>query len=116
MTFGAPSHRIGSRLVVAIRILEVDAKCTVSTFLSTFADPETCTSETHFIKCPGRLSLENLKMMHPGLQSGGPRRDKREVSPPIASMLCSIPVYIPVCNDVLGYMFWTRKKAAIFLF
>ena len=27
-------------------------------------DPETCTSETHFIKCSGRLALGNLKTMH----------------------------------------------------
>ena len=44
-------------------------------------------------------------MVHPGLLSGGPRRNKREVSPPIASMLFSIPFHVPVRNDVLGYTF-----------
>ena len=66
MTFGAPSHRIESQLVAAARILEVDAEFIhlPNTFLLSFADPETCTSETHFIKCSGRLALGNLKMVH----------------------------------------------------
>ncbi|KAF8264762.1 DUF1212-domain-containing protein [Lactarius quietus] len=66
MTFGAPSHRIESQLVAAARILEVDAEFIhlPNIFLLSFADPETCTSETHFIKCSGRLALGNLKMIH----------------------------------------------------
>ncbi|KAI0301187.1 DUF1212-domain-containing protein [Multifurca ochricompacta] len=66
MTFGAPSHRIESQLVAAARILEVDAEFIhlPNIFLLSFADPETCTSETHFIKCSGRLALGNLKMVH----------------------------------------------------
>ena len=66
MMFGAPSHRIESQLVAAARILEVDAEFIhlPNTFLLSFADPETCTSETHFIKCSGRLALGNLKMVH----------------------------------------------------
>ncbi|KAF8476630.1 hypothetical protein DFH94DRAFT_100992 [Russula ochroleuca] len=32
--------------------------------LLSFADPETRTSEAHFIKCSCRLAPENLKMMH----------------------------------------------------
>jgi hypothetical protein len=66
MTFGAPSHRIESQLVAAARILEVDAELIhlPNIFLLSFADPETRTSETHFIKCSGRLALGNLKMVH----------------------------------------------------
>ncbi len=66
MTFGAPSHRIESQLIAAARILEVDAEFIhlPNIFLLSFADPETCTSETHFIKCSGRLALGNLKMVH----------------------------------------------------
>ena len=66
MTFGAPSHRIESQLVATARILEVDAEFIhlPNIFLLSFADPETCTSETHFIKCSGRLALGNLKMVH----------------------------------------------------
>ncbi|KAI9508342.1 hypothetical protein F5148DRAFT_1356167 [Russula earlei] len=66
MTFGAPSHRIESQLVAAARILEVDAEFIhlPNTFLVSFADPDTSTSETHFIKCSGRLALGNLKMVH----------------------------------------------------
>jgi uncharacterized membrane protein YjjP (DUF1212 family) len=66
MTFGAPSHRIESQLVAAARILEVDAEFIhlPNIFLLSFADPETSTSETHFIKCSGHLALGNLKMVH----------------------------------------------------
>ena len=66
MTFGAPSHRIESQLVATARILEVDAEFIhlPNIFLLSFADPETCTSETHFIKCSGRLALGNLKTVH----------------------------------------------------
>ncbi|KAI0269942.1 hypothetical protein BC834DRAFT_819968 [Gloeopeniophorella convolvens] len=66
MTFGAPSHRIESQLVAAARILEVDAEFIhlPNIFLLSFVDPETSTSETHFIKCSGRLALGNLKAVH----------------------------------------------------
>jgi Putative threonine/serine exporter len=65
MTFGAPSHRIESQLVAVARILEVDAEFIhlPNIFLLSFADPETCTSETHFIKCSGRLA-QNLNEVH----------------------------------------------------
>lgn len=53
-------------------------------------------------------------MAHLGLQSGGPRRNLREVSPPIVSMLCSTSFHIPVRDDVLEYTLWTQEKAAIF--
>jgi uncharacterized membrane protein YjjP (DUF1212 family) len=64
MTFGAPSHRIESQLVAAARILEVNAKFVrlPNTFLLSFADLETCTSKTRFIKSSGRLALSNPKM------------------------------------------------------
>ncbi len=66
MTFGAPSHRIEAQLVAAARILEVDAEFVhlPNTFLLSFVDPETSTSETHFIKCSGRIALGHLKTIH----------------------------------------------------
>lgn len=66
MTFGAPSHRIESQLVAAARILEVEAEFIhlPGMIISSFGDQELGTSETHFIKCGGRLSLGALHKVH----------------------------------------------------
>ncbi|KAI0029733.1 DUF1212-domain-containing protein [Vararia minispora EC-137] len=66
MTYGAPSHRIESQLVAAARILEIDAEFIhlPNIILVCFGDPETKTSETHFIKCGGRLALGALHKVH----------------------------------------------------
>jgi uncharacterized membrane protein YjjP (DUF1212 family) len=66
MTFGAPSHRIESQLVAAARILEVEAEFIhlPSVIICSFGDQETSTSETHFIKCSGRLALGSLHKVH----------------------------------------------------
>jgi uncharacterized membrane protein YjjP (DUF1212 family) len=66
MTFGAPSHRIESQLVAAARILEVDAEFIhlPGVIICSFGDEGTKTSETHFVKCSGRLSLGNLHKVH----------------------------------------------------
>ena len=66
MEFGAPSHRIESQLVAAARILEVDAEFIhlPNLIIVCFGDPETKTSETHFLRCSGRLALGNLHKVH----------------------------------------------------
>ncbi|THV08405.1 DUF1212-domain-containing protein [Dendrothele bispora CBS 962.96] len=66
MTFGAPSHRIESQLKAAARILEVQAEFIhlPGVIISSFGDQELGCSETHFIKCSGRLSLGNLHKVH----------------------------------------------------
>ncbi|KAI0921250.1 hypothetical protein AcW2_006282 [Taiwanofungus camphoratus] len=66
MTFGAPSHRIESQLVSAARILEVDAEFIhiPGVIICSFGDQETRTSETHFVKCSGRLALGSLHEVH----------------------------------------------------
>ncbi|EJF61275.1 hypothetical protein DICSQDRAFT_61293 [Dichomitus squalens LYAD-421 SS1] len=66
MTFGAPSHRIESQLLSASRILEVDAEFIhiPGVIICSFGDLETKTSEMHFIKCGGRLSLGSLHEVH----------------------------------------------------
>ncbi|KII94863.1 hypothetical protein PLICRDRAFT_97757 [Plicaturopsis crispa FD-325 SS-3] len=66
MTFGAPSHRVESQLVAAARIIEVDAEFIhlPGVIICSFGDPETKTSETHFVKCGGRLALGNLHKLH----------------------------------------------------
>lgn len=66
MTFGAPSHRIESQLVAAARILEVEAEFIhlPGIIISSFGDQDLGCSETHFIKCGGRLSLGALHKVH----------------------------------------------------
>ncbi|KAK7470495.1 pheromone-regulated protein prm10 [Stygiomarasmius scandens] len=66
MTFGAPSHRIESQLKAAARILEVQAEFIhlPGVIISSFGDQELGCSETHFIKCSGRLSLGALHKVH----------------------------------------------------
>jgi uncharacterized membrane protein YjjP (DUF1212 family) len=66
MKFGAPSHRIESQLVAAARILEVEAEFIhlPNIIICSFGDQETGTSETHFIKCGGRLALGSLHKIH----------------------------------------------------
>lgn len=66
MTFGAPSHRIESQLLSAARILELDAEFIhiPGVIICSFGDHETKTSETHFVKCGGRLALGCLHRVH----------------------------------------------------
>ncbi|PSS34048.1 hypothetical protein PHLCEN_2v1952 [Hermanssonia centrifuga] len=66
LIFGAPSHRIESQLLSAARILEVDAEFThmPGLIIASFGDEETKTSQMHFSKCGGRLSLGNLHKLH----------------------------------------------------
>ncbi|KAJ6486387.1 DUF1212-domain-containing protein [Mycena vitilis] len=66
MTFGAPSHRIESQLIAAARILEVEAEFIhlPGVIICSFGDQELGCSETHFIKCGGRLSLGALHDVH----------------------------------------------------
>ena len=66
LTFGAPSHRLESQLLSAARILEVDAEFThmPGLIIASFGDEETKTSQMHFVKCGGRLSLGNLHKLH----------------------------------------------------
>ena len=66
MTFGAPSHRIESQLIAAGRILEVEAEIIhlPSVIICSFGDQELGCSETHFVRCGGRLSLGALHKVH----------------------------------------------------
>jgi uncharacterized membrane protein YjjP (DUF1212 family) len=66
MTFGAPSHRIESQLVAAARILEVEAEFIhlPNVIICSFGDQDLGCSETHFVKCGGRLSLGALHKVH----------------------------------------------------
>ncbi|GJE96217.1 threonine/serine exporter family protein [Phanerochaete sordida] len=66
LSFGAPSHRMESQLLSAARILEVDAEFThmPGLIIASFGDEETKTSQMHFAKCGGRLSLGNIHRLH----------------------------------------------------
>lgn len=66
MTFGAPSHRIEAQLLSAARILEIDGEFIhiPGVIICSFGDQDTRTSETHFVKCGGRLSLGSLHEVH----------------------------------------------------
>ena len=66
MTFGAPSHRIEAQLVSAARILEIHGEFVhiPGVIICSFGDQDTKTSETHFVKCGGRLHLGSLHRVH----------------------------------------------------
>ncbi|KJA30161.1 hypothetical protein HYPSUDRAFT_61000 [Hypholoma sublateritium FD-334 SS-4] len=66
MSFGAPSHRIESQLVAAARIIEVEAEFIhlPGVIICSYGDQELGCSETHFVKCGGRLSLGSLHKVH----------------------------------------------------
>ncbi|KNZ81564.1 hypothetical protein J132_00530 [Termitomyces sp. J132] len=66
MIFGAPSHRIESQLIAAARILEIEAEFIhlPGVIICSFGDQELGCSETHFVKCSGRLSLGALHKVH----------------------------------------------------
>lgn len=66
MTFGAPSHRIESQLMAAARILEVEAEFIYlpGMIICSFGEQDLGSSETHFVKCNGRLSLGALHKVH----------------------------------------------------
>jgi len=66
MTFGAPSHRIESQLMAAARILEIEAEFIhlPGMIICSFGEQDLGSSETHFVKCGGRLSLGALHKVH----------------------------------------------------
>ncbi|KAI0035149.1 DUF1212-domain-containing protein [Vararia minispora EC-137] len=66
ISYGAPSHRIESQLVSTTRILEVDAQFVYlpGLILASFGDPETHSTETHVVKCNGKLNLGSLRDVH----------------------------------------------------
>lgn len=66
MKFGAPSHRIEAQLVAAAKALDVEADFVLfpNVVVCSFVDDETKTSETHFVKASGRISLSYLQRVH----------------------------------------------------
>lgn len=66
MAFGSPSHRIEAQLLACSKILEVDAEFVhiPGIIICSFGDPNSKTSETHFVKVNGGLALGNLHKVH----------------------------------------------------
>lgn len=66
MLYGAPSHRIESQLSATALILTIDAQFIhlPSLVIASFGDPDTRTSETHFLKSSGGLDLGKLHQVH----------------------------------------------------
>lgn len=66
MMFGSPSHRLESQLAATAQVLEVDAQFIhlPTVVIASFGDPDTHTSETHFVKASGGLDLGKLQEVH----------------------------------------------------
>ena len=66
LSFGAPSHRIGSQLESAGEILEINVAFVhlPNLIVVTFMDSDTRTSETHFVRAGGRVALTKLHKIH----------------------------------------------------
>ena len=106
MTFGAPSHRIESQLLSAARILEVDAEFVhiPGVIICSFGDNETKTSEMHFVKCGGRLSLGSLHEVHQIYrQVVHDEISARRATQKLEALLAAKPLYGPVTRLVLSF-------------
>lgn len=66
MKFGAPSHRNEAQLKAAARLLEVQGNFTQlpNIIICSFEDNDNETTETHWVRSPGRIWLGNLQRTH----------------------------------------------------
>ena len=106
MTFGAPSHRIESQLLSAARILEVDAEFIhiPGVIICSFGDLETKTSEMHFIKCGGRLSLGSLHEVHQIYRSVvHDEISARKATERLEALMIARPLYGPILRCFLAF-------------
>ncbi|KAG5634310.1 hypothetical protein H0H81_002462 [Sphagnurus paluster] len=106
MTFGAPSHRIESQLVAAARILEVEAEFIhlPSVIICSFGDQELGCSETHFVKCGGRLSLGALHKVHLIYRSVvHDEISAKRATADLESLLNAPPLYPIWCRCILAF-------------
>lgn len=106
MTFGAPSHRIESQLLSAARILEVDAEFIhiPGVIICSFGDQDTKTSETHFVKCAGRLSLGSLHEVHQIYRAVvHDEISAKKATAQLNSLLEAKPLYGAVTRTILAF-------------
>lgn len=104
--FGAPSHRIESQLLSAARILEVDAEFIhiPGTVICSFGDADTKTSETHFVKSAGRLSLGSLHDVHQVYrQVVHDEISAKEATVRLDTIMTAPPLYGPVTRFSLAF-------------
>ncbi|KAF8897669.1 hypothetical protein BD779DRAFT_1492018 [Infundibulicybe gibba] len=106
MTFGAPSHRIESQLVAAARILEVEAEFIhlPGVIICSFGDQELGCSETHFVKCGGRLSLGALHKVHLIYRSVvHDEVSAKKATEQLDALLAAPPLYSTLLRCVLAF-------------
>lgn len=134
MTFGAPSHRIESQLLSAARILEMKAEFihVPGLIMCSFINEEEKTSETHFIRCKGRMALGRLHEVHSiyrgvvhdelSAKKGGQQLDALLEAPPIygALLQCILSFWIAtlICPLAFGGSIvdmWLAGAFAVFL-
>ncbi|KAF8746008.1 hypothetical protein AX14_004296 [Amanita brunnescens Koide BX004] len=107
MTFGAPSHRIESQLVAAARILEVEAEFIhlPGVMICSFGDQEQGCSDTHFVKCNGRLSLGALHKLHLIYRSVVHDETSAEMATVhLEALLTASPLYSNLFRSILAFL------------
>lgn len=134
MTFGAPSHRIEAQLISAAHILEIEAEFihVPGLIMCSFVDKEEKTSETHFIRCNGRMALGRLHEVHQlyravvhdelSAKKAGDRLDELLAAPPIYGPFIQIVIAFwiaaLICPLAFGGSFidmWLAGAGAVFL-
>ena len=134
MTFGAPSHRIEAQLISAAHILDIEAEFVhvPNLIMCSFIDKEEKTSETHFIRCGGRMALGRLHEVHQlyravvhdelSAKKAGDRLDELLTAKPIYGpfIQCSINFWIAalICPLAFGGSIvdmWIAGAGAVFL-
>ncbi|TFK91845.1 DUF1212-domain-containing protein [Polyporus arcularius HHB13444] len=106
MTFGAPSHRIESQLLSAARILEVDAEFIhiPGVIICSFGDQDTKTSEMHFVKSGGRLSLGSLHEVHQIYREVvHDEISARKATEKLEDLLAAKPLYSSITRCILAF-------------
>lgn len=134
MTFGAPSHRIEAQLISAAHILEIEAEFihVPGLIMCSFVDKEEKTSETHFIRCTGRMALGRLHEVHQlyravvhdelSAKKAGDRLDELLAAPPIygsfIQIILAFWIAALICPLAFGGSFvdmWVAGACAVFL-
>ncbi len=106
MSFGAPSHRIEAQLLAAARILELEAEFVhvPGLIMYSFIDKETKSSETHFVKCGGRVTLGRLHEVHQIYrQVVHDEISARKASEKLDALLAAKAIYTPLQQILLAF-------------
>lgn len=134
MTFGAPSHRIEAHLKSAAHVLLIEAEFIhiPGMIMCSILDKEEKKTETHFIRCGGRMALGRLHEVHQlyravvhdemSAKKAGDRLSELLDSPPIRSgyeqVFLSFWLAALVCPLAFGGSFidmWVAGAGAVFI-